>query len=271
MSYVLLLLTGFVSAVFGSIVGLGGGIIIVPMLIYFGEYMLGESISTSVAVGTSLTVLIVTALASSVSYHKQKRIDMKSAWLFFAASGPATIVGASLTDLFNPDTFELAFGIFMLLMAILLIARAYMKPLNIQWGIRRTFTDQKGTTYEYGYGRVSALIVGFFVGFVSGLFGIGGGSLFVPAMVLLFGYPPHVATATSMFVIFLSSLMGSTAHWVQGNIHLIAALLLAPGAWLGGKTGAWITMKMSSEVLLWVLRVTFVVVAFRMIFSGITG
>jgi len=265
---VLLTLLGLVSAVFGSIVGLGGGIIIVPALTLLGPQLIGESIAHPTAVGTSLAVLIVTALASTMSYAKKRRVDWRSGLLLFITSGPAAMLGSALTGHMKNGAFQLSFGIFMLLMAGLLVARDYMKPLTKQWPITRTYTDDKGTEHHYGYSIVPALLIGFVVGLISGLFGIGGGSLFVPVMVLLFRFPPHVATATSMFVIFMSSILGTGVHAWLGETNWWIVLMLVPGAWVGGKLGAYVASRMTGNALLWVLRVTFVLMAAQLIYEG---
>lgn len=267
---VLLVLLGLVSAVFGSIVGLGGGIIIVPTLVLLGPQLTGAEIDHATAVGTSLAVLIVTALASTLSYAKKKRVDFRSGWLLFMTSGPAAMLGSALTSHLKNGAFQLTFGIFMLLMAALLVARDFMKPVTKEWPIKRMFTDTEGRTYEYSYGAVPALLIGLGVGLISGLFGIGGGSLFVPVMVLLFRFPPHVATATSMFVIFLSSILGSGVHAWLGETDWFVVLALVPGAWAGGKIGAYIATRMSGKGLLWLLRVTLVLLAVQLIVEGFT-
>ncbi|ANE45405.1 membrane protein [Paenibacillus swuensis] len=269
LTILLLLLIGILSATFGSVVGLGGGIITVPALMYLGPSLLNRAYTATEAVGTSLTVLIITALSSTLVFRKQKKIDYKGGWLYFAASGPASMVGAALTGVLNPDRFQLIFGFFMLTMAGLLIARDYIKPLDIHWSIKRSFTDAQNHTYTYGYSVAAALILGFFVGLVSGLFGIGGGSLFVPVMVILFGYPAHIATATSMFVIFFSSILGSSVHMFNGDVDWLSVAALAPGAWLGGKLGAWIAGKMSGKGLLWILRISMLGVAAKTIAEGL--
>ncbi|QYR21197.1 sulfite exporter TauE/SafE family protein [Paenibacillus sp. sptzw28] len=265
---VFLILLGLVAAVFGSIVGLGGGIIIVPSLVLLGPQLTGSEIGHSTAVGTSLAVLIVTALASTLAFAKKKRVDFRSGWLLFITSGPAAMIGSALTSHLKNGVFQLVFGIFMLLMAGLLVARDYLKPIVREWPVQRSFTDVNGVTHTYGYALLPALLVGFFVGLVSGLFGIGGGSLFVPVMVLLFRFPPHLATATSMFVIFLSSILGSGVHIWLGEIDWRIVLALVPGAWIGGKIGAYIASRMTGKGLLWLLRVTLVLLAIELIIEG---
>lgn len=262
--FLILLLVGIISATFGSIVGLGGGAIIVPALIYLSP-LFSDEMSASTAVGTSLTVLIFTAMTSTLTYIKKKRVDFKSGWLFFITSGPAAIIGALLTGALKQYTFELAFGIFMLLMAGLLLSKDYIKPLTVQWKIQRTYTDVNGNETHYGYNIIPALALGFGVGIISGLFGIGGGALFVPLMVLIFRYPPHVAAATSMFVIFLSAILGSLTHITLGEIDWLSVLALAPGALLGGWMGARIASHISSKGLIRLLIFTLIVLAIRMI------
>ncbi|UHA74857.1 sulfite exporter TauE/SafE family protein [Paenibacillus sp. 481] len=265
---VLLALIGLIAATFGSIVGLGGGIIIVPGLILLGPYLLGESVTAQTAVGTSLAVLIFTALSSTLTYMKAKRVDFKSGLIFVITSGPASMLGAEMTSYFQGSSFQLVFGFFMLAMAILMIVRERLKPLNIKWQTMRSFTDASGTQHEYGYSLIPMLLIGFAVGFVSGLFGIGGGSLFVPLMVLLFRYPAHIASATSMFVIFLSSILGTTVHAWNGSVDWLLVSILAPSAWIGGWLGAAIASRMTGKGLLLLLRLTLLVLAIRMIISG---
>lgn len=268
---IFLVLIGLIAATFGSLVGLGGGIIIVPGLIFFGPHLLGESISSQTAVGTSLAVLIFTALSSTLAYMKVKRVDWRSGAIYFITSGPASMLGAALTEYFKDNVFNLVFGFFMLGMAILMIVKERLKPVNITWRGTRTYVDPSGQATEYGYSVVPMLFIGFAVGFISGLFGIGGGSLFVPLMVLLFRYPPHVASATSMFVIFLSSILGTTVHAWNGSVDWMLVAILAPSAWIGGRLGAAIANRMSGKGLLLVLRITLFVLAIRMIVSGFAG
>jgi len=268
-AFVFLVLLGLIAAMFGSIVGLGGGIIIVPALILLGPALTGAEIDHATAVGTSLAVLIFTALASTTSFAKQKRVDFRSGLLLFITSGPAAMLGSALTGSFQGGIFQLSFGIFMLLMSLLLVSLDYIKPGNKQWPIQRSFTDATGTTHQYGYAIVPILIIGLGVGLISGLFGIGGGSLFVPVMVLMFRFPPHIATATSMFVIFMSSILGSGVHAWLGDIDYWLLLALAPGAWVGGKVGAYIASRMSGKGLLWLLRISLALLAVQMIYNGL--
>lgn len=274
MEWVVLVLIGLTAGALGALAGLGGGIIIVPALLYFGmsTSLLGE-ISPQVAVGTSLVIMIFTGLSSTLAYMKHKTIDYKSGLIFFLGSGPGGIVGAWVNKALDMQSFNIYFGIFMILMSILLMVNSKLKPLsfNKEKGIQRSFTDLQGRTWDYGYGPVIGILIPFVVGFCSGVFGIGGGSLMVPAMILLFFFPPHVAVATSMFMIFMSSIVSSATHVLMGNVNWLYALALIPGAWIGAKLGSYINMKITSNTVVVVLRLILIVVGIRLIYQGIVG
>lgn len=267
--WIILIILGLLAGTIGSIAGLGGGVIIVPALLaigaFFPEY---QHITPQLAVGTSLFLVVISSLSSTLSYSRQKRVDFRSGALFFVASGPGAIVGAYLTGFVDERIFNISFGLLMILVVVLLSWNYQGKERRMNWSVKREFTDPSGEVYQYGYNPSTALLISFVVGGVAGFFGIGGGALIVPMMVLLFRFPPHVATATSMFVMFLSAIIGSITHLIQDNIVWQAVLLIAPGAWIGGQLGAWISARMSSRALLIAFRLVIVLVAVRMITMG---
>lgn len=272
--WIILLIIGLAAGTIGALMGLGGGIIVVPALLYFSTYtdLLGE-VTPQVAVGTSLLIMIFTGLSSTLSYMKHKTVDYKSGLIFFIGSGPGGIVGAYVNKALDVTSFNIYFGIFIIIISIVLMIRSKLKPvaLSVNGGIRRTFTDLQGETFQYGYQPVIAIIISFIVGFCSGIFGIGGGSLMVPAMILIFLFPPHVAVATSMFMIFLSAFVSSITHISLGNVNWMFALALVPGAWIGAKLGAFINQKIGSATLVLLLRLFLVFIGFRLIYEGIIG
>jgi uncharacterized protein len=274
MEAIVLIVCGLLAGALGALVGLGGGIIIVPALIYLGSYTpLLKPISPQVAVGTSLLIMIFTGLSSTLSYMKHKTVDYKSGWIFFLGSGPGAIVGAWVNQTLKMSTFNVYFGSFMIFVALLLMFKNRLKPVQglFNQTIKRTFMDGEGHTYEYGYHPLMGILISFIVGFCSGIFGIGGGSLMVPAMMLIFLFPPHVAIATSMFMIFLSALVSSTMHIWIGNVNWTYALFLIPGAWIGAKVGAWMNTKLKSDTLVSILRIILIFIGLRLIYQGIVG
>ncbi|WP_077215432.1 sulfite exporter TauE/SafE family protein [Bacillus dakarensis] len=274
MEWLILLMIGLAAGTIGALMGLGGGIIVVPALLYFSTYtnLLGE-ITPQVAVGTSLLIMIFTGLSSTLSYMKHKTVDYKSGMIFFIGSGPGGIVGAYVNKALDMTSFNIYFGVFIIIISIVLMVRGKLKPvtLSVNGGVKRTFTDLHGETFQYGYQPVIAIIISFIVGFCSGIFGIGGGSLMVPAMILIFLFPPHVAVATSMFMIFLSAIVSSITHISLGNVNWMFALALVPGAWIGAKLGAFVNQKLGSATLVLLFRLFLLFIGIRLIYEGVTG
>ncbi|MCL7749954.1 sulfite exporter TauE/SafE family protein [Halalkalibacter alkaliphilus] len=271
MVWVILLVVGLLGGTLGSLMGLGGGIVVVPALLMLGSLSFLD-ITPQVAVGTSLLIMIFTGISATIAYIKQKKVDYKSGLLFFSASGPGAIIGTWLNRGFDTNSFQVYLGLFILFVSFILFIRKYLKPLPRSGkGIQRTYTDEEGIDYTYGYRIVPVLAISFVVGMLSGLFGIGGGSLLVPAMIVLFAFPPHLAVATSMFIILLSAVVGSVSHMIQGNVNWVYALALIPGAWIGGTLGAAINRRLSSEKLVFFLRLMLIIMAFRLIYEGMTS
>ncbi|UFJ39712.1 sulfite exporter TauE/SafE family protein [Brevibacillus humidisoli] len=262
---ILFILVGLLAGAIGSLVGIGGGLFFVPALLYFVNLYEPGSMTPQAASATSLFVIVITALSSTLAYLKQKKVDKASALLFFAASAPGAVAGVYVNKLLQADSFYLLFGLFQLSMFVLINVKDKLKPRSIGWNVKRTFVDADGVEYEYGYKRWVALLVSFFVGIISSLFGVGGGLLMVPVMIVLFRFPPHVATATSMFVIFLSAVVGSMTNLVYGHIDWLYVLLLAPGAWAGGHLGALVAKRLKGKTLVLILRLLILGVALHMV------
>ncbi|MEH7108455.1 sulfite exporter TauE/SafE family protein [Bacillus sp. JJ1764] len=274
MEWIILVLIGIAASSLGSLIGMGGGIIVVPALLYLSTLsFLSHPLTPQVVVGTSLFTMIFTGLSSTLAYMKHKTVDYKSGLIFLIGSGPGSIIGAWVTEKLNLHSFSLYFGLFIIFVSIVMLVRDKLKPIPYRKdkGIHRTFTDNSGKTYEYGYNSVVGVIIAFIVGFLSGIFGIGGGSLMVPTMILLFFFPPHVATATSMFMILPTSILSSITHISLGNVDWLYALALIPGAWIGAKVGVFLNTKLKSKTIVWIIRIILVVVGVRLIYQGMTG
>jgi uncharacterized membrane protein YfcA len=255
-----LFLIGTFAGVSGSIVGLGGGFIIVPFLIFL------FSLSPAQISGTSMAVLFFTAISSTWTYSKQKRIDYKSGMAFAAAMIPGSILGAWVADFMTNRAFFVAFGIFLLCIACFLLFKPSKQVQHfLPPTVTRTFVDATGQTFTYSFNHWFGIAVAFVVGFLSSLFGIGGGSVMVPTMALLLSFPAHIAAATSMFSILLSSAVGTVSHMALHNVIWSKVLWLAPGALIGGRLGAQIAAKLPAKLLLRILATTLIIVSIRLI------
>ena len=274
MEYLILAVIGLISGIIGALVGLGGGIILVPITLFIGITLgMIDGITPQTVVGLSAIMMIFTGLASSLSYMKTKTIDYRSSWIFFAGSIPGTLIGAFVNKGLDLPSFNLYFGILLIILSTLLLVRKYLKPVNwfVNHGKKRTFVDNIGETYVFGYPVWFALLLTFGVGFASGLFGIGGGSIIVPAMILLFLFPPHVAVGTSMFMVLLSAIVNSITHVSLGNVPWLYTIPVIPAAYIGAKIGAMLNQKMKSETLVFALRIILLILGIRSIIDGIVG
>ncbi|MFD1884834.1 sulfite exporter TauE/SafE family protein [Paenibacillus wenxiniae] len=259
----LLLAVGMLASICGAVAGLGGGFIIVPVLAFL------YTIPVASISGTSMAVLFVSAISSTIAYARQRRIDYRSGLAFSVAMIPGSILGALTTTVVGSRTFFIALGVFLMMMAVLI----NFKPTSSRGGWLRPNTshrlvDQSGQVHEYSFNMWFGCVVALFVGFLSSLFGIGGGSVMVPTMILFLAFPPHIATATSMFSILLSSLVGTISHVSLGHVMWDKFVWLAIGALVGGQIGARIASKIPAKAVVRVLAVCLFAVAVRMLFKG---
>ncbi|KOO47761.1 sulfite exporter TauE/SafE family protein [Viridibacillus arvi] len=272
MEYILIAVIGLCSGLIGALVGLGGGVILVPATLFVGLTLgLIPDITPQKVVGLSVVMMIFTGLASTLSYMKSKTVDYKSGVIFFAGSVPGTIFGAWANKGLDLPSFNLYFGILLIILATILIVKDKLKPVKwfVENGQKRTFVDQEGKSFVYGYPIWFALLLTFAIGFASGLFGIGGGSMIVPAMILLFLFPPHVAVATSMFMVFLSSIVNSASHIYLGNVPWLYTIPVIPGAYIGAKFGAALNKRIKSDTLVLFLRIILLLLGIRSIIDGL--
>ena len=257
---------------YGTLVGAGGGFIMVPIFL-----LALSGIKPAEAAGTSLAVIFFNALSGTASYVRQGRVDFWTANRLALATVPGAIVGAYLSNLFSSRPFYIVFGIFLIAIAVFLNVRPDPKkvkyvPLSPDdertlprgW-VERRIVDKSGEEFVYAYNFAGAIALSFVVGFLSSILGIGGGIIHVPALVFLFGFPAHVATATSHYILVISALVGSISHLVQGDIRWIPMIGLSIGVIPGAQIGAQISRRMQGKWIIRSLSIALVVVGLRLL------
>jgi uncharacterized membrane protein YfcA len=252
-------LLGLVVGAFGTFIGAGGGFLLVPILLLWYHFAPAD------AVGTSLALVFLNALSGSIAYLRQRRVDLALGWRFAAATLPGAVGGAYLTRVLASRTFSLAFGIALLAIAALLF-----------WGRRagdgcgsapgRSGLPADGDAVPTHPVDVrKGVAVSFAVGFVSSVFGIGGGIIHVPFLIVVLGLPVHVATATSHFVLSISTLVGAGTFLTLGHVDVTLVALIGVGILIGAQVGAWASRRARSAVIRLVLATSLALVAVRMI------
>jgi uncharacterized membrane protein YfcA len=243
-AWCLLLIAGLLVGIYSTLIGAGGGFILTPLLILAYPDRTPEVITAM-----SLGVVFMNAASGSVAYRSQRRIDYLAALIFASTTVPAAIVGASLTSLLPRETFELAFGLFLLAIAAWLILR---RPPRIQTSprgrrhLRRFLTDAQGHTYSYSFDPWLGATLGILVGFISSLFGIGGGLIFAPAMIMFMRFPAYIATATSTFTQVFAAGAGVAVHLILGSYQdtWVEELFLILGVLAGAQLGALLSARL---------------------------
>jgi uncharacterized membrane protein YfcA len=270
---VLLILLGVAVAAFGTMVGAGGGFILVPiLLIAYPE----KSAGTVAAM--SLFVVLVNALSGAGAYAHARRIDFYSGAWFVAATFPGAVAGALVVGRIPRDAFQGMFAVVLLAVAAYLVLRraptAIREPVQGWSVVSRLVRDRRGHTFAYSYKLWQGLVISLGVGFMSSLLGIGGGIVHVPAMVALLHFPVHIAVATSTFVLTFIALEGTTVHFAAGHLGfdetLGRAALIAIGALPGAQLGARLAHHLPGEVIIRALAISLLLVAARLAYSALT-
>lgn len=269
----ILIALGVGSAIIGAIVGIGGGIIIVPTLIFLGEHALLHGITPQTAIGTSTVILISTGLSASIAYLKNKQADLKNAFIFMIGIIPGAIAGAYFSQFLTIHSFNLYFGMFLIFMSIILMVRNRFKPIKLfqNEAYTKTFTDKEGKVYHYSIAPIPAVIATFFVGCLTGLFGIGGGALMTPLMIIVFLMPPHIAVGTSMIMIFVSSLTGATSHIIQGHVMWGYTVVLIIASIIGANIGVKVNKNIKSDTVVLLLRLILMALGVYLIIKSLMG
>jgi uncharacterized protein len=258
---VLSALLGLVVGAFGTFIGAGGGFLLVPVLLL--EY----HFAPADAVGTSLALVFLNALSGSIAYLRQRRVDLALGWRFAVATLPGSVGGAYLTRILTSGPFSLAFGLLLLGIAALLFWGRSAAPS--QRARARAVVDASGATHAYAVDVWKGVALSFFVGFMSSVFGIGGGIIHVPFLIVILGLPVHVATATSHFVLSISTLAGAGTFLALGHVDVTLVVLIGIGILAGAQVGAWASTRARPVVIRLVLAASLTVVAARMIVHAV--
>ena len=267
----LLALLGVALGAFGTLVGAGGGFLLVPILLFVYPDTPPDTITAM-----SLFVVFANATSGTIAYWHQRRIDLLTGALFALATLPGAIGGAILVGHIPRHAFNVLFAV--ALAAIggwLLLSRAstaIRDPLSGRGVLRRQLIDRSGTMYFYGYRLWHGLAISAVVGFVSSLLGIGGGIVHVPVMVVVLRFPVYVATATSHFVLALMALEATLVHIADGTLSwgpvLARSSAIAAGAIIGAQGGAYFSHRVRGETILRALGAALILVAVRLLWMA---
>jgi uncharacterized membrane protein YfcA len=250
LALLVLLLVGLLVGVASGLVGIGGGVLIVPFLYFFYAHpgwshaAIAPELHTIVAHATSLFVIVPTAIRGARSYNRVGLVVWKVALPIAVASGLATIVGTKLAEILPGGWLRIFFGAFLLFTGIQLVLRRHSSAPK---ALRLNVFAIVGT--------------GVVVGLISGMLGIGGGAIASALMIQYIGLDLKQAAATSLAIIGISAIVGSITWVVRGwgmpgmppgslgYVHVLAAVPLLIGSVLTVRLGTVINQRMSERAL----------------------
>ncbi|HLQ65855.1 MAG TPA: sulfite exporter TauE/SafE family protein [Candidatus Limnocylindrales bacterium] len=233
---------GAAAGASGGMMGVGGGTLLVPLLVY----VMHEPQHDAQAV--SLAFIVGTAAVAVIPYLASEHLDWRLAGVLAAGALPGVVWGARVSRRISALWLRRAFGVALLATALrLLIAPPAVAGAPVPWG----WPAQAG--------------LGLTVGFLAGLLGIGGGTILVPALVLAQRIPQHVAQGVSLLLIIPVGIAGAAAHARSGSlpVRLLPGLLV--GGALGGLAGGLLAQRIAGPSLSRIFALFLLVVSFQMI------
>jgi uncharacterized membrane protein YfcA len=238
-------------------VGLGGGFIIVPVLrLFFG-------LGPAEASGTSLSLVVANSGSGALTYLLQHRVHVRIGLLIAAAGFPGAILGAIVVKHIPAHVFDWLFAAFLIAVSadIIFNREKRLRHRNEQANVR----DIAGMPWH------TSLAAGFCVGFISSLFGVGGGVVLVPTLLYFSDLPAHAISATSHFGIVLTSPVGLVTHFLQNDVDWKDVVPLVAGGLLGGPIGARLSLRIRSNRLMIFVAAALVIAAFALVLRHVIG
>jgi uncharacterized membrane protein YfcA len=266
LSYALLAILGLGVGTFGTLVGAGGGFILTPVLL-----ILYPHLSAAEVTSISLLVVFFNALSGSVAYARMRRIDYRSGARFALAAMPGSVLGALAVHLVPIRIFDaiMATVLAASALAVVRLRPHAERPQPRGRTVQRQLVDRLGVEYRYRVPLRRGVAYSVLVGFLSSFLGIGGGVLHVPLLVGTLGFPTHVATATSHFVLVFISGTASLTHLLGGVLTagtgLRRALALSLGVLPGAQLGARLSQRLPGPTIRRILGISLIALAARLL------
>lgn len=244
---------GLIVGLYGTLVGAGGGSVLVPALLIL---LPGESPATITAI--SLAVVFFNAYSGTIAYMRMGRVDYRAGVLFTVAGLPGAVLGALLVRELPRTWFDPLFGVLLVAIGGLLVAN----PLGAgAEGAERH--SQISSDRRLLLGSVGSA----YIGVLSSLLGIGGGIIHVPFLIRALRMPPHTATATSHFVLTFIALAATVTHVVLGEFQrgIAQTMYLAVGVMMGAPLGAALSTKLQGSLIVRLLALALCFVGARLL------
>ena len=266
-----------IAGLVGSLTGLGGGVVLVPLL------TIGFGVDMRYAIGASLISVIATSSGSAAAYVREGYSNVRVGMLLEIATCLGAIAGAALATVVPTSALAIVFGFVLLFSAIAPGHEPAQAPeipeqtglphsdLGARLGLNSSYpVDGRLTSYQVHRVPAGFGIMGI-AGLLSGLLGIGSGAVKVLAMDLAMGLPFKVSTTTSNFMIGVTAAASAGIYLHRGYVDPGLVMPVMLGVVVGSLTGAKLLVKLASALLRRIFRLVILLLSFEMIYSGWAG
>lgn len=272
MKAIFLALFGLFAGAYGCLIGAGGGFILMPILL-----MVHPNEPASVLTATSLIAIFMNSLYGSIAYVRMGRVNYKCAAMLIMGIAPGSIAGVALARVVPRGFFDVLFGSMLMLLAGCLALKAPAVHESTSENHFANSAMDKAAIARGNYASHNlkvnisiAMLLGCLIACISNLAGVGGGIILVPALVELLKMPVRIATATSMLVLCVNSLIGSAAHFVFGTAFNAAeSIIIGVGMMAGAQIGVMLSGRISSRWIMRLLAIALGIVGVRVLLSSI--
>jgi uncharacterized protein len=259
----------------GSLLGLGGGIIIIPVLTLLFH------IDIRYAIGASIVSVIATSSGAAAAYVRERMTNLRVAMVLELATSAGALTGAYLAGLLAVRWLYVIFGIVMGYSALMMFRKRHESPgevaVRAPWAdylkLHSSYYDERAAGevfYRVARTRVGLMLM-YLAGVVSGLLGIGSGALKVPAMDLAMRLPIKVSTATSNFMIGVTAAASAGVYFVRGDISPIIVAPVATGVLIGAMIGSRLLGRLDGMTIRLVFVAVLLWVSGEMLLKGLRG
>ena len=244
---------GFLVGAYGTLVGAGGGSVLVPSLLLL---LPRESPATITAI--SLAVVFFNAYSGTIAYVRMGRVHYRAGVLFTLAGLPGAVLGTLLVHEMPRRLFDPIFGVLLLAIGGFLVASPLGVGGDLESGATARLSDRRLL-----FGSIGSA----YIGVLSSLLGIGGGIIHVPFLIRLLRMPPHTATATSHFVLTFVALTATLTHVALGEFErgLAQTMYLAVGVMMGAPLGAALSTRLQGSLIVRLLALALCLVGLRLL------
>jgi uncharacterized protein len=270
------LAVGIVAGILSGLVGVGGGVLMVPFLYFFYDrpeifgVIVAPELRVVVAHATSLFVIVPTATRGAIAFHRAGLVEWRAVWPIGLGSVVAAAVAARVAPAMPPELLKIGFGVLLAVSG----ARLAMRP--------------RATAASAGIDRLrlrwyATIPIGLAVGAFSALLGVGGGIVAIPLLMHVVGLDVRRLAATSMGIITITAAAGTLSYmanapdvpgmppWSIGYVHVAAGCMLFLGAFLSVRWGALLNQRMKPRSLALMFAAVFIVIGVRLVVSNLVA